>query len=245
MAVAALLLLGGGTAFCQTSVKFGGGLQSNRVSIGWITQRSAPSAEATLAGGDVCDRHLQLLVEVLGAHGPIEVRTDLSLGQIEELASRIGHRGKHKTFGFYSSTFNYTIGVDLPETARGACERIVRVRVDMALTKRRIEVGREIGEDRCFFSAVLDHYGRHAAFDDNAFSQFVQWATLALNHTPMPPLKGDARSIEDDRERVREFAKKVVEQGLPAFDAERNSAAQTVDTPAEVQKLAEGCSTHA
>jgi hypothetical protein len=31
----------------------------------------------------------------------------------------------------------------------------------------------------------------------------------------------------------------------PTFDAERNSAAESVDTPAEIQQLAEGCSTHA
>ena len=188
---------------------------------------------------------MQLLVEVLGAHGPVEARTDLSLGQIEELASRIGYRGKHKPFGFYSSTFNYAIGVDLPETADGACERIVRVRVDMALTKRRIEIGREIGEDHCLFSTVLEHYRRHAAFDDNALNRFVQWATMTFNSAAMPPLQDDARSVENDRERVREFAKKIVEQGQPTFDAERNSAAETVDTPAEIQKLAEGCSTHA
>jgi hypothetical protein len=41
------------------------------------------------------------------------------------------------------------------------------------------------------------------------------------------------------------FAKTIVEQGQPTFDAERNSAAESVDTPAEIQQLAEGCSTHA
>ena len=95
------------------------------------------------------------------------------------------------------------------------------------------------------FSVVLDHYGQHAAFDAAALSRFVQWATMTFNCAPMPQLHGGGPSSQDDRERIREFAKEILEQGLPAFDGERNSPAETVDTPAEVQRLAEGCSTHA
>ena len=245
VAAALLALLAGGPALPQTSAKFPGVHQSNRVEGGRVTARSSPSIEATLAEGATCDRALRFLVGVLGAHGPVEVHTDLSLGQIEDLASRVGHQGKHKPFGFYASAFNYTIGIDLPESAGGTCDRIIRIRVDLALTERWIEIGREVGDDRCLFSAVLDHYGQHAAFDDAALSRLVQWARTAFDHAPMPQLQGGPHSMEDDRERVREFAKKILEPGLPAFDAERNSAAETVDTPAEVQKLTEGCSTHA
>ncbi len=192
-----------------------------------------------------CERQPDLLVVVIAAHEPVGVGTDLSLGELEQLASRTGLRGKHKPFGFYISKFGSAISVDITEPILGGCKGTVRIRVDMVLTERRIEIGQEVGEDACFFPMILEHYSRHAAFDDNVVSRFVQRTKIALSRAPMPPLEGGAQSIEDDRNRIRDFAKKIVEEGMPAFRAERDAAAEVVDTPAEVQKLAEGCSTHA
>jgi hypothetical protein len=126
---------------------------------------------------------------------------------------------------------------------RPAVRAQARVRVGMSLMERQIDIGQELVKDPCLFSAVLDHYGQHAAFDDQVLSRFAKSVTVALSSVPAPSLQGNPQPIEEDRGLITELAKRVVEQGLPAFDAERNAASQTVDTPAEIQKLVEGCST--
>lgn len=67
---------------------------------------------------------------------------------------------------------------------------------------------------------------------------------MTYKREAMPQRHGGGLSSEDDRERGRKFGGEILEKGLPAFGAERNSAAETVDTPAEVQGLAEECCRH-
>lgn len=192
-----------------------------------------------------CKRKPNLLVVIVAAHEPVDVGTDLSLGELGQLASRIGLRGKQKLFGFYFSQFGYAVSVDISEPILGDCKQTIRIRVDMVLTERRIEIGREVREHACLFPLILEHYSRYAAFDDDVVTRFVEWAKVAISTRPMLPLQGNARSIEKDRKRIRDFAEAIVEQGLPAFRAERNSAAEVVDTQSELQRLEEGCSTRA
>ncbi len=163
----------------------------------------------------------------------------------QEPRTPVGHPGKHEQFGYYSGTFCYTVKVDISDAANGAYTGTVRVRVEMSLTERRIEIGQELVKDPCLFSAILGHYGQHAAFDDKVLSRFAKSVTVTLNSEPTSSLQGDPQSVEEDRGFITEFAKRVVEQGLPAFDAERNAASKTVDTSARIQKLEEGCYTHA
>lgn len=238
-------LLGGGPALAHTSFDIAGAFRSKHFPVNRIALSSKSFDGTTVIGLAACKRQPDLLVVVVAAHEPVVVGTNFSLGELKQLASRNGLRGKHNPFGFYISKFGYAISVDILEPILGGCEGTVRIRVDMALTERRIEIGREVGEDACLFPTVLEHYSRHAAFDDNVVSRFVQRTKIALSRAPTPPLQGGAQSIEDDRSHIRDFAEEIVQQGLPAFRAERDAAAEEVDTPAELQKLAEGCSTHA
>jgi hypothetical protein len=67
---------------------------------------------------------------------------------------------------------------------------------------------------------------------------------MTFKGAAMPERYGGGLSSESERERIRKFAGKILEQGLLACGAERNSAAETVDTPAEVQRLAGECCRH-
>lgn len=87
-------------------------------------------------------------------------------------------------------------------------------------------------------------HSRHAAFDD-VLSRFARWATAALRDAPLPLLPEDVHPAEPVRMRLAAFVKNVIEPELSALAAERNAGSETVDTPDEIQRLAEGYLTHA
>jgi hypothetical protein len=67
------------------------------------------------------------------------------------------------------------------------CSEPVRVRVTVMLANRRIEIGKELTSKPCLFSAVLDHYRRHAVFDDAVLTEFARALEAGLKRLPLPP----------------------------------------------------------
>ncbi len=246
LAFAGCVLLGG-PALAQSTPGDGGLLHGTRMQPGVVGMGSQPSAEGGQAPGTGCGWPPHLLVDVVAEHGPVAVHSSLSVKQLEELADRVGGRSKHRPLGFYSGLFAYGIRVAIPDAppANKACIESVHLTVDLSLSDRRIEIGREVADNACLFHAVFAHYSRHAAFDDDVLSRFARWATAALRDAPTPLLLEDAQRAEPVRERLAAFVKKVIEPELPALTDKRNAASETVDTPDEIQRLEEGCPTHA
>jgi len=171
-----------------------------------VTTAMLTAALSVLASVSVCSGPTHATYDVVAAHGPVDVSTDMTLAQIAELANRTGRIGRHLPFGFYVGGFGYTAITDVSVPSKTECSEQVRVTVALMLVDRHIEIGKELKANPCLFSLVRDHYRRHAASDDAVLTEFARSLEAALKAMTLPPLAHDPALAEADRRNVEDPA---------------------------------------
>jgi hypothetical protein len=190
-----------------------------------------------------CDISPKGNIQMIAESGPVQLASDYSLDQISKLAHDTGNAGKGTRLGFYVGRFMYKISVILEARTDTTCTRHIRVEVDMQLVDRHIEIGQELREKRCLFSAALRHYQKKAKADEAVFAQYVNSTAIALRGTPVPAIGVPRDQPLDDasRAQIEEWAKLLVDQSLSPLHAARVAAQQAVDTPEEMKQLTQAC----
>jgi hypothetical protein len=182
------------------------------------------------------------MFDIVVSHGPVDVESDLSLAQLSDLASHAGQHGKHAPVGFYVGDFGYSVRADVSGSDEAHCSRAVQVMITLGLANRHVQVAKEWAADPCRYEVAQAHYLRHAAADDIVVSQFARTLETTLRQAPLPSLTGSPSAADEDRHRVEQAVTTMVESRLKALDHARADARDTVDTPDEVRKLSEACS---
>jgi hypothetical protein len=202
-----------------------------------------PVLLATSMAVGACPNSPKAKIDVVGTHGPVPIHADLSLADLEQMAKKSGRTENHPPLGFYYGQFSYTLSIGV-EGGLPVCEALVHITVIMRLTHRTIEIARDLVATPCRYEAALAHYERHAAWDDAILSRYVGAVLRSLNTAPIPPLEENA-AAEENRNRIETHVRSVVERSLEFLTQEREAARDRVDTPDEVKRLAETCSSPA
>jgi len=186
-----------------------------------------------------CRGPIAATFNIMVSHGPVDVEADLSLAEILDLASHAGQHGKHVPVGFYTAGLGYTVQADISGHDEAHCSGAVQVKITFGLTNRHVQIAKEWANDPCRYAVARAHYLRHAAADDIVVSQFARTLEMALREALLPSLTG---SVEEDQQRVEQAVTVVVESGFESLEHARADARDAVDTPDEVRKLSEACS---
>jgi hypothetical protein len=191
-----------------------------------------------------CESRVKADVNLIAESAPVSVASDFSLSDIATLAHRAPHSAAQPLPGFYISTVVHKVSMQLESGTTHTCAGDLRIDVSIELTGRQIEIGREIVQQSCRYSAVLRHYKKKAAVDNAVFTKYLDVVKAALRATPLPPLQigTDEDLSAVTRQRIARWVKKVVDQHLQSYHIARLVAMQAVDTPDEMRQLSEACS---
>lgn len=177
-------------------------------------------------------------VELTLRRGVVTISDDLTLDEVKNLYDEVGKKVPHEPLGFYTSSFHYTVWIDRPQTA--TCTDPVRIHVGMILDGRRIVLGQEVVAQACLRTAALAHYKRHADANDRAFMKLAAHVQHAITD---PGLLLFPRTNDATPPDAEQIVRSALERELPSFDADNRDAQAAVDTPNQVKRLAEACST--
>jgi hypothetical protein len=185
----------------------------------------------------MCSQAPQANIHVLAQPTPPLTRSDLDLDQIAEFEHRSGNFERQRPLGFYTSTFFYTVRVNTPASSVGPCPATIEVSIEMDLANRTIEIGRELQQQPCRFSATVKHYRKHAEADEVVFATYVLKVAETLHRTPVPLVPPNAAA----HDAVSSWARSVVDHVLEPFSSERKVTQTAVDTPEEMRALNVSC----
>lgn len=166
------------------------------------------------------------------------VRTEgLGLRTIEALRDRDGRSARHRAFGFYASTFFYTVqSLDDGNPAKCGNRKMT---IELVLTDRHFAFAREAAALPCLSDVVARHYLRHAALDQQAFARL----TLRLRETIISiGFTARADAVSGQAGSLGEMLRSVVETQLPAYDSDRRDMQALADSEAEIASLNDACS---
>jgi hypothetical protein len=191
-----------------------------------------------------CERGTRPAIHVVAEPTPVTVAADFSLSELSDLAHRAGGSEEHAPLGFYTSTVQQMVNVELGSGPAAACTASLRIELNIQLASRRIEIGREMQRQGCRYSAVLRHYQKKAAADSVVFARYVSVITSTLGTTPVPHVQmdGDDAGAVSGRQQLVQWVQDIVQQSLPSLQKARREAFQAVDTTDEMRQLAEACS---
>lgn len=184
-------------------------------------------------------------IHVVAEPAPVKAATNFSLDQIAELAGGTGNAGAGKPLGFYTGRFLDTMSVSLETGPEVRCTRHVRIEIVMRLVDRRIEIGRELRQRPCLFSAAMQHYEKKAKADEVVFAQYVKSTAVTLEGTPLPAVavQPDQPLDATSRMQIEQWVKTMVDQVQEPFHSTRLAAQQGVDTPQEMKRVSDACTT--
>jgi len=159
----------------------------------------------------------------------VTVATDFDLAAINAMADKLGASVARPPQGFYLGRFLYTVDAK-PAQVQEDCSSAVDIHVTLHLTKRVIEIGRELRAQPCRQSAEIEHYQRHAAADAAVIARYAALIRDHLTTEPIPP--GD----------LNNWVKSIVEHDIKPLNDDRRAAQNGVNTPAEFARLDGACS---
>jgi hypothetical protein len=188
-----------------------------------------------------CPTPPPVLVAVLMDDSTVATRTDFSLAQIAAMRQQTGGVDRHPNLGFYGHRFGYTVKVNFDHTAGAPCVNSVQVNVDIILSQRVIEIGRELTRDPCLFAIAEAHYQRHAAADDLVFGEYAHMIAPALRATQLVPNQSDYAASKLDVTKIEQLVHASIDASLVPYDAARRNAQLAVDSKNEAQKMTTGC----
>ena len=201
------------------------------------------ASEPTVTSAAACGVSPRADIQVVAEPGPVSVGSTFSLSEIDQLARETGYGGSGPRLGFYIGRFLHTVAIGLePDLVTGCAER-ARVEVHMQLSDRHIEVGSELRQRPCLFTAALEHYEKKAKADEAALARYATAfaTTLRSTHLPAVNLFSTQSLDEDARAQIEEWVTVLVNESLQALHEERNAAQQAVDTPDELKRLERAC----
>ncbi len=191
-----------------------------------------------------CQMPPQASYEVTLTAEPVTVASSFGLADIEDLARGGSGKAGHPPVGFYVGTFAYSIDV-IQDTLPGLCPGRVAVHVFMSISRRHIEVGRELASRRCLYSVFVDHYRKHADNDVALIEGYRERVEHALRDKPPRLRGGEHPAARVERAEITRITAESVETTLQGLSDERATAAQRVDTPDEVRRLTDACADRA
>lgn len=178
---------------------------------------------------------------VLGDVGAITVATSLSLTQIKALSERVGGVRAHEPYGFYVSKVAYEIAVQIGNGRHDICAGPVDIQVTVSLEGRHIEVGEELRQNACLFTAVASHYQRHAAADATVFRNYIPVVVSALDKAPLSMLVGIGGNSDGSNQKIARAVQDIIDPILHDMQAAQAVAVDAVDTPDEIEQLRPEC----
>jgi hypothetical protein len=192
---------------------------------------------ATLAQpASACPTPSHVVVEVVARLDPLQKEV-LDLKAIEDLRDRYGRSARHRTLGFYASTFVYTVR-PLDDGNALKCSNDT-VMIELVLTGRRVVMAREAAELPCLSDVVSRHYLRHVALDQEALARLVVRLRESVTSTGFST-RADAMSAQAGS--VADMLRSVVETEMPAYDNDRRDMQAQADSDAEVASIQDACS---
>ena len=198
-----------------------------------------PAAAFILASA--CPQSPPTKVHVVGRADEITIGSEFELAQLRELSDRFGRRGKHEPLGFYLSNISGETAVSVRNDRQDFCEGPVEIDVTIRLTNRHIEIGRDLKNNPCQFSAVLEHYQRHAAADTELLQRFVALVIQTLARRTLPDLINEAWNNSSAEKTLAPAIQSIIDPVLDEMHAEQSSVIGAVDTPAEVRRVEQTC----
>jgi len=190
-----------------------------------------------------CEDAAPPLIHVVAEPTAVSVAADFSLSELDAMAQRSGIAHQPAPLGFYSSSVLHDVRLQPSQATTAACTDRLQIELDIRLSDRRIEIGREVQQQRCRYTAALAHYQRKAEADRLVFADYVTTVARVLHTTPLPQLADttDAGSVAADQVRLEHWVEAVVAQHLQALHQARLAAFQAIDTTEEMRRLAEAC----
>jgi hypothetical protein len=224
-------------------LKKGRGEYSMRLSIASISLALILVIITSSAAVAACEMSPRADIQVIADPGSVAVATHFSLQQINRLADDMGYIGKGLRLGFYVGTLSDNVSATLEVGPETPCTRHIRLEVGLSLVGRRIEIGRELRQQPCLFSAALQHYKKKSNADESAFAQYVESTAATLRATPLPAvdIPPDRQLDDTSRRQLEQWVKARLDQSLTAFHEARIAAVQAIDTPEEMGQLAQSC----
>jgi hypothetical protein len=203
----------------------------------WLGTAGASTAYA----GPKCDGRAPLAIRVSVLSSSPSVRTDFSAAELQAMASKIPGPRRHRPLGFYKDTLGYRLALDSSSEPGSSCPAVA-VEVQLVQGERMIEIARDLQTTPCLFDAALSHYRRHAEAASTALNRLAVSLPARLraeveHELPSYPEGGDIlrRAIE-----VR--LNGVLDAAIAAYTDDFRAMQNSVDTPAEIDKLENGCS---
>lgn len=180
--------------------------------------------------------------------GPTTTRSDYSVSDIVALAKSL-HGGNGQTpAGFYAASFFYRMVFNVENGADGPCRSRLKIDVELNLTDRLIEIGRDIDRSSCEFQKEERHYMLKANADESLFKRYVAKVSEGLEAFAIPEIKdghltaAEFESSSAIKASVEAAIKSRIDEMLNPLTEDRRSAGDGVDTPQELSALAAPCS---
>ena len=168
-----------------------------------------------------------------------DVRSSYTFGQLNELASQAGRRGRHPPYGFYTGTFGYTVDVKrVEETGKARCAAAMRVEVRLLLKDRLVEIGTD---GPCRLEAVLSHYLVHAAQNDRVLSHYASKAVAMFDGMPRSELLAAPMSDDAKEEVVAVGVRRAMDGLLRPFEEDWRQSSAAADNDEELVRLRAAC----
>lgn len=192
---------------------------------------------ATLAqSAGACPAVAHVNVEVVGRRDPVQ-REVLGLREIEALRDRYGRPVRHRTLGFYASSFFYTVRFAGGEDPAHC--GVTSATIELVLADRHVAMAREAAGLPCLSDVVARHYLRHVALDEEAFGRLSPQVRDAVA-SPGFSARADAAAAQGRS--VEEVLRSAVEAELPGYDTDRREMQAEADSDAEVAQIGDACS---
>lgn len=183
-------------------------------------------------------------VEIALTSKKTALNTRTPLRELKKIAA--SSLGEHQALGLYLAKFagGVEVSYDLRGQGDQVCVWITRVVVRLGYEDRTIYVAKEFEDGTCEYKAILSHEAKHAVTDDNVLAEyngrFRKYVTEAVLANPMA---GPARRhyLDDLKQELAESVQKAFRRTFDDFQAARDRAQKTVDTPEEYGRVKRIC----
>ncbi len=194
---------------------------------------AGPLPSSSAAG---CHGPVVLAVKVDVVSTALSVKTDFSAAELRAMSPG-PHR--HPPIGYYRNDVGYRLAVNVSSAAMISCP-VIRIAAQLVVTRQEIELARDLRSDTCRFELAEAHYFRHAAAAASMLDRTARDLRGALQHAvaQLPPLSIDGPAARDQLDAA---LRPVILAALDRFTASTATVRDTVDTPAEVARLKNGC----
>jgi hypothetical protein len=190
-----------------------------------------PAIGATPAESDGCFIPANAVTTQLDMRRP-DIAQDRGRATLAAMTGRPPEGGMHVA-GVYRSSLRVRVGLRIATAPNGCLVPSAQV---IAEVQRGIYVASELAPGTCRYEVVLGHEREHARIDDVLLGDLEGWFAAPLRRMLAEPgaLRGSAQELS-----ARLQAR--FEQARRAFDAARQQAQLSIDTPQEYARASRAC----